>query len=274
MAVYAVGDLQGCLDPLERLLERVAFDPQRDRLWLVGDLVNRGPDSGACLKRVRDLGDAAVTVLGNHDLHLLAAGAGLRTPRPRDTLDDVLDRPDADELLEWVAHRPLLHHDASLDWTLVHAGIPPQWDLERAQAEARAVEEVLAHPDQREAFLAQMYGNHPDRWSARLRGVDRLRYTVNAFTRMRYIRDDGGLDFDDSGPPGLAPPWLTPWFDVPGRACAGQRIVFGHWSALGHRRGPDWLALDSGCVWGNQLTMVRLDAAPDDEALWQQPCPG
>jgi bis(5'-nucleosyl)-tetraphosphatase (symmetrical) len=273
MAVYAVGDLQGCLAPLERLLGRVRFDPARDRLWLVGDLVNRGPDSGNCLRYVRDLGSAAVTVLGNHDLHLLATAAGLRQPRPKDTLEQVLLRPDAEELLEWLAARPLLHHDAALGWTLVHAGIPPQWDLEQARTEARAVEQVLQAPQRRDEFLARMYGNSPERWDDALKGVDRLRYTVNALTRMRFIRKDGGLDLEESGPPGSVPSRLSPWFEVRKRRMGGQPIVFGHWSALGYRRGSDWLSLDSGCVWGRDLTLVRLDpATPDERTLWQQPC--
>lgn len=273
MAVYAVGDLQGCLAPLERLLEHVRFDPAQDRLWLVGDLVNRGPDSGNCLRYVLDLGSAAVTVLGNHDLHLLATAAGLRQPRPKDTLQDVLQRPDAGELLEWLAARPLMHHDATLGWTLVHAGIPPQWDLEQARTEARAVEQVLQAPKRRDEFLARMYGNSPERWNDTLKGVERLRYTVNALTRMRFIRKDGGLDLEESGPPGSVPSRLSPWFDVGKRRMAGQPIVFGHWSALGYRRGNDWLSLDSGCVWGRDLTLVRMDpAAPEERILWQQPC--
>ncbi|MFO8005819.1 symmetrical bis(5'-nucleosyl)-tetraphosphatase [Thioalkalivibrio sp.] len=273
MAIYAVGDLQGCLAPLERLLERVRFDPAEDRLWLVGDLVNRGPASGNCLRYVHDLGSAAVTVLGNHDLHLLATAAGLRPPRPRDTLKDVLQRPDAEELLEWLAARPLIHHDTTLGWTLVHAGIPPQWHLEQACTEARAVEQVLQAPQRRDEFLARMYGDTPDRWDDALKGMDRLRYTVNALTRMRFIRRDGGLDLKESGPPGSVPSRLSPWFEVGKRRMGGQPIVFGHWSALGYRRGADWLSLDSGCVWGRDLTLARLDpAAPDEPTLWQQPC--
>ena len=273
MAVFAVGDLQGCLAPLERLLESARFDPARDRLWLVGDLVNRGPDSGNCLRYVHDLGSAAVTVLGNHDLHLLATAAGLRQPRPKDTLAEVLQRPDAEELLEWLAARPLVHHDAALGWTLVHAGIPPQWDLERACTEARAVEQVLQDPQRRNEFLARMYGNSPERWDDSLKGVDRMRYTVNALTRMRFIRKDGGLDLEESGPPGSVLSRLTPWFEVRKRRMGGQPIVFGHWSALGYRRGTDWLSLDSGCVWGRDLTLVRLDPArPGERTLWQQPC--
>jgi bis(5'-nucleosyl)-tetraphosphatase (symmetrical) len=273
MAIYAVGDLQGCLTPLQRLLDRVRFDPARDRLWLVGDLVNRGPHSGACLRFVRDLGPAAVTVLGNHDLHLLATAAGLRPPRPKDTLTEVLRRPDAGELLEWLAQRPLMHHDPEIGWTLVHAGIPPQWHLAKAAAEARALEAVLRAPALRRDFLEEMYGDHPDRWDEGLTGIDRLRYTVNALTRMRFIRHDGGLDLFESGPPSPHTTGITPWFQVPGRATRGHPIAFGHWSALGFRRGPDWLSLDSGCVWGRDLTMVRLEPSGSIASpVWHQPC--
>lgn len=274
MTVYAVGDLQGCLSPLERLLERVRFDPSEDTLWLVGDLVNRGPDSGPCLRYVRDLGAAAITVLGNHDLHLLASAAGLRQPRPRDTLAQVLLRPDASELLKWLAGRPLIHHDEALDWTLVHAGIPPDWNLDQALHEARAVEQILRNPASRDAFLEQMYGDMPDRWSADLEGVERWRYTVNALTRMRFIRKDGSLDLSENGPPDSVSGGLKPWFNVGHRRTRGRSIVFGHWSALGFNRGSDWLALDTGCVWDRQLTLVRLPAAGSTDPLltWQESC--
>lgn len=273
MAVYAIGDLQGCLAPFEELLARVRFDPATDRLWLVGDLVNRGPQSGACLRLVRDLGASAITVLGNHDLHLLATAAGVRPLRPKDTLRQVLERPDAGELLEWLAKRPLIHHDASLGWTLVHAGVPPAWNLVTAQREAHAVEQVLRDSSRRTAFLQEMYGNTPARWNGTLQGTERLRYTVNALTRMRFIRRDGSLDFEESGPPSGAPTRLTPWFKVPERRMSGKPIVFGHWSALGYRRGSDWLSLDSGCVWGRKLTMVRLDnPATDHLQAWQKNC--
>jgi len=273
MAVYAIGDLQGCLAPFERLLEQVRFDPSSDRLWLVGDLVNRGPHSGACLRLVRDLGESAITVLGNHDLHLLATAVGVRPLRPKDTLKQVLDRPDAAELLDWLAARPMIHHDVELGWTLVHAGVPPAWNLLTAQREAHAVEQVLADASERKRFLQQMYGNTPARWSDDLTGMDRLRYTVNALTRMRFIRRDGGLDLQESGPPSGAPSRLTPWFKVTGRLMSGKPIAFGHWSALGYRRGSDWLSLDSGCVWGRSLTMVRLDdTSPEQIHTWHEAC--
>jgi bis(5'-nucleosyl)-tetraphosphatase (symmetrical) len=273
MAVYAVGDLQGCLTPFERLLERVRFDPSRDRLWLVGDLVNRGSQSGSCLRLVHDLGEAAITVLGNHDLHLLATAAGVRPLRPKDTLKQVLDRPDAGELLDWLAARPLIHHDGGLGWTLVHAGIPPAWNLHTARQEASAVEQALRDPGRRKSFLREMYGDSPAQWRDTLQGMDRLRYTVNALTRMRFIRGDGGLDLEESGPPEETSARLTPWFSVPDRLMAGQPIAFGHWSAFGYRRGPDWLSLDSGCVWGRMLTMVRLDTHSSDQMIaWQEAC--
>ncbi|WP_038053450.1 symmetrical bis(5'-nucleosyl)-tetraphosphatase [Thioalkalivibrio sp. ALJ1] len=276
MALYAVGDLQGCLDPLDRLLEQVHFDPANDHLWLVGDLVNRGPDSLGCLRRVRALGADATSVLGNHDLHLLATAAGVREPGGKDTLRPVLDAPDAGDLLDWLAQRPLLHSDPATGWTMVHAGIPPAWDLEAAQAEARQVETELSEPKRRHAFLEVMFGNEPAQWHPDLAGYDRLRYTVNALTRMRYLTANGALEFAGNGPPEEASPDLTPWFRMPDRAAAGQAIVFGHWAALGHRVGPDWLALDSGCVWGNCMTLARLDEAEGDPArvtTWQAPCP-
>lgn len=276
LALYAVGDLQGCLEPLEELLDQVRFDPAADRLWLVGDLVNRGPDSLGCLRRVKNLGAAATCVLGNHDLHLLATAAGVRTPGRRDSLRAVLDAPDAADLLEWLATRPLLHVDGVSGWTLVHAGLPPAWDPDQARQEAQRVEQHLADPQRRQALFEHMYGDEPASWDTGLTGHDRLRYTINAFTRMRYLKATGALEFASSGPPEEASDELTPWFRVPGRATAGRPIAFGHWAALGYRAGPDWLALDSGCVWGNCMTLARLDDAAGDPArvtTWQVPCP-
>ncbi|WP_018138656.1 MULTISPECIES: symmetrical bis(5'-nucleosyl)-tetraphosphatase [unclassified Thioalkalivibrio] len=274
MALYAVGDLQGCLDPLERLLEQVRFDPATDHLWLVGDLVNRGPDSLGCLRYVRALGDAATAVLGNHDLHLLATAEGVRTPGNKDTLRPVLDAPDAAELLDWLAQRPLLHTDSDAGWTLVHAGIAPGWDLETAQTEARRVEAELRDPARRHALFEVMYGDEPAHWDPELAGYDRLRFTINSFTRMRYLMPDGGLEFSGNGPPEDAPETLTPWFAWPGRPSEGWSLVFGHWAALGHRRGPGWLSLDSGCVWGRTMTIARLDETRDPFRVrtWQTAC--
>lgn len=261
MPVYAVGDLQGCLDPLKRLLDTVGFDPAADRLWLVGDLVNRGPRSLEALRFVRQLGDTAVTVLGNHDLHLLAIHNGVHRVRRRDTVQAILDAPDRDLLMDWLRARPLMHHDAHLGWTMIHAGLPPQWDLDTASDCAAEVESVLRGQDHGR-FLERMYGDEPNLWSPTLEGWDRLRFITNCFTRLRYCTADGRVDMEYKGAPGGQPPHLMPWFAVPGRRSTGHRIVFGHWSTLGFYQGDDVLALDTGCVWGQHMTLARLDATP------------
>jgi bis(5'-nucleosyl)-tetraphosphatase (symmetrical) len=260
VAVYAIGDVQGCFAALSALLDKLHFDPSRDRLLFVGDLVNRGPDSLATLRFVRDLGERAVTVLGNHDLHLLAVAAGKAKPKRRDTLAEVLAAPDRDALLDWLRQRPLLHHDAALGYTLVHAGLLPQWSLTLAERCAREAEEVLRGP-RCTAFFAHMYGNLPDHWNENLHGDDRLRVIVNGFTRLRYCDLEGAMDLHQKGALGTQPPDLLPWFRVPQRRAAGLRVVFGHWSALGLYQGDNVLALDSGCVWGGRLAAVRLDSA-------------
>lgn len=270
MTTWAIGDVHGCRAELDRLLERLRFDPAADRLWFVGDLVNRGPDSLGCLRRVRDLGDAAVTVLGNHDLHLLATTTGDRRPRAKDRFDDILAAPDRAALLDWLRHRPLLHHDRDLGFTLVHAGLHPAWTLATAQALAREVEGMLRGPDYAEMF-AWMYGDGPAHWSPELGATERWRFVINAFTRMRYCAPDGRLDLDESGPPGSQAPGLLPWFDVPGRASADQRIVFGHWSTLGYCARNGAFGLDSGCLWGGALTALCLD---DPAHVVQLDCAG
>jgi len=270
MAIYAVGDVQGCYDALARLLEKLRFEPGRDRLWLVGDLVNRGPQSLETLRFVRGLGDSAVTVLGNHDLWLLALGAGQTGGRGH-TLDTVLSAPDAPELLAWLRHRPLLHHDSELGFVLVHAGIPPCWSLAQARARATELEDVL-RGDQSGAFLARMRGDTPSAWSEELAGWERLRFIGNAFTRMRYCTADGALDFTANGPPGRQPAGLHPWFELPAPERSGARIVFGHWAALGRYAGGGVYGLDSGCVWGGELSALRLDLEP--ACFEQVRCPG
>jgi len=259
VAVYAIGDIQGCYDPLRRLLDALAFEPGRDTLWFTGDLVNRGPQSLEVLRYVAGLPDV-VSVLGNHDLHLLAlaSGAPAARKRSRDTLDAVLAAPDREVLLEWVRTRPLAHHDSKLGWLLVHAGVAPQWDLAQTLACAREVEEVLrsaAAP----RFLGEMYGDEPSRWSARLRGMERWRFTTNCLTRMRYCDAKGRLDLVAKGPPGTQPDGYVPWFRVTQRATQDVRIVFGHWATLGFLHEPNLLGIDTGCVWGQGLTGVRLD---------------
>jgi|SRR5215469_5549099 len=272
MATFAVGDIQGCYDDLMRLLERIAFDPAEDRLWFTGDLVNRGPRSLDVLRFVKRLGEGCVCVLGNHDLHLLAVAAGTSKHRKHDTLDEVLDAPDREELLDWLRQRPLLHHDKSLGYTLIHAGLPPQWDLSEASGCARELEAVLrgkAHAD----FFRHMYGDEPRRWSPMLGRTDRLRFIVNCFTRLRYCNAEGDLDLKAKGAPGTQPEGYLPWFEVAGRASAGLHILFGHWSTLGEVRGSNVHALDTGCVWGGRLSALRLDG--DDSGAWYGvACPG
>lgn len=258
MAVYAIGDIQGCYDPLRRLLDLLRFDPAADCLWLVGDLVNRGPHSVEVLRLLRGLDERVVAVLGNHDLTLLAVVAGQVKPKRKDTFHSILDAPDRDELLNWLRWRPLLHHDPALGFTMVHAGLPPQWDLALAQRCAAEVEAVLRGPKVQD-FLARMFGSEPRRWKSDLSGYDRLRFIVNALTRMRFCTVDGTLSLAEKGPPGSQDKGLCPWFAAPERRNASLNIVFGHWASLGFYRAPGIYALDSGCVWGNRLTAIRLD---------------
>ena len=259
MTLFAVGDIQGCAAEFEALLEAIAFRPGRDHLWLVGDLVNRGPDSVGVLRRVVALGDSATCVLGNHDLHLLATAAGVRPAGPGDSFDDVLTAPDAAELVDWLRRRPLLHHDAERATVLVHAGIPPVWTVEQAIRYGDEVAALLSGSNWRET-LEDMYGNEPDVWSEDLPSRERHRYTINALTRMRFCNRSGKLDLEHNGPPGSQPAGLIPWFDAP-RRMRDVHIVFGHWSALGLERRADITALDSGCVWGGTLTAVPIDPA-------------
>ncbi|MDQ5910149.1 MAG: Bis(5-nucleosyl)-tetraphosphatase, symmetrical [Pseudomonadota bacterium] len=265
MAVYAIGDIQGCYEPFQRLLDRLGFDPSVDVLWLVGDLVNRGPHSVEVLRWVRDLGERVVTVLGNHDLTLLAVAAGQVKPKRKDTFHPIIDAPDSSELLDWLRQRPMLHHDAKLGFTMVHAGLPPQWDLALAQQCAAELEATLRGPKW-PRFMGKMFGSEPCSWRDDLIGDDRLRFTVNALTRMRFCTTDGALSLSEKGPPGSQDAKLLPWFQVPQRRNADLNIVFGHWASLGYYRAPGLYALDSGCVWGNRLTAIRLDA-PDAPAF-------
>ncbi len=259
MAIYAIGDLHGCYDSLRRLLDEVAFEPTVDRLWFTGDLVNRGPDSLACVRFVRSLGSAARMVLGNHDLHLLARYHGIGRSKSNDTLDAVLDAPDVDELMVWLCEQPLLHEDADLPgYALIHAGLPPQWTMATARACAREVEAWL-RSDEREHYFQHLYGNEPSYWSPRLSTWERLRFITNAFTRLRFCDADGRLALTQKGAPSQAPTGIMPWFRVPGRASFGKRLIIGHWSLLGWHEGDGILALDTGCQWGYDLTAARLD---------------
>jgi bis(5'-nucleosyl)-tetraphosphatase (symmetrical) len=273
VSLYVIGDVQGCHDELLRLLDQLRFDPAADRLWFTGDLVNRGPDSLAALRLVCSLGERAVTVLGNHDLHLLAVAAGTSRLRAGDTsLQAVLDAPDREALLAWLRRQPLLHHDASLRLTLIHAGLPPEWDLPLAQRCAAELEAVLRSPRYAE-FFAHMYGDQPRRWEETLEGWPRLRFIVNCFTRLRFCAPDGRLALEHKGAPDAQPDAVLPWFALPQRKSRGERILFGHWSTLGQLAWAQeqvW-GLDTGCVWGGSLSALRVDAEPWQ--LTQLPCP-
>ena len=265
---YLIGDVQGCLPALDRLLAEIGFSPSRDRVVLLGDLVNRGPQSLGTLRRVMALGDAAHCLLGNHDLHLLAVAHGARPLHRGDTFGDVLGAGERAALLDWLRRRPLALLEE--DWLCVHAGVPPQWDRERTLALADEVAALLRSETLAE-FLPRMYGNEPARWDDALSGTERWRFVVNALTRMRFCSDDGTLDFVTKEGAGAAPPGCRPWFEVPGRRSAGQRIAFGHWSMLGLQVRADLLALDTGCVWGGKLSAVRIDGGRQE--VVQVACP-
>lgn len=257
MSTYVVGDIQGCLQPLKCLLKKVCFNPDKDMLWSVGDIVNRGP---RCLKTLRYLyamRDNLVLVLGNHDLHLLALAAGVRTASRSDTLDKILKAPDRDTLLTWLVRRPLVHHEH--DHTMVHAGIPPQWSVQDALERSREVETVLQSPQCIE-FFRQMYGNDPLAWSDELTGMTRLRVITNYLTRMRYCTRDGVLDLDSKGPAPNTGKKVSAWFSHPERKTANDRILFGHWASIeGQTDTPMAIGLDTGCVWGGSMSLYELE---------------
>ena len=266
MATYAIGDIQGCYDSLQRLLEHCAFDPAKDRLWLVGDLVNRGPKSLETPRLVKSLGPAALTVLGNHDLYLLmVAEGGAKFRGKDDTLQEIFDAPDCAELLAWLRQHPLFHTEGN--HCLVHAGLLPQWTAASARELAREVEAALQGPDFRE-FVLNLWGSEPAGWSDDLSGWPRLRVIVHAMTRMRFWTLDGRMEFKVKGKLDNAPAGHIPWFDLPNRQSADSVLVTGHWSALGLKITPNLLALDSGCLWGGHLTAVRLE----DRRLFQIDC--
>lgn len=260
MAIYAIGDVQGCYPELRRLLEKLHFDPASDRLWFCGDLVNRGGESLEVLRLIHGLRASSVVTLGNHDLSLLAIAVREPEARARTNPDlrRVLEADDSEILIDWLRAQSLMHHDDALRFTMVHAGLAPTWTLKQALHIAHEVERTLRGPGHR-ALLQRMFGNRPARWSSRLHGHDRLRAAINFFTRMRYCDAHGRIDFDAKGPPGSQKPGLYPWFEVPGVRARDTRIVCGHWSALGRFDGLGVHAIDTGCVWGGQLTALRLD---------------
>lgn len=265
MAIYALGDIQGCCSELQQLLEQIRFNPAQDSLWLVGDLVNRGPESLQVLRLVKSLGDSAISVLGNHDLHLLAVAEGAAELHRTDTLDEILSAPDRDELLAWLRHQRLLYTEGN--YVLVHAGLLPQWGVRQAAALAREVEHALRGDDYA-TFLARMYGNAPHNWSDDLEGYKRLRVITNAFTRLRICTLQGEMEFRFKGEVEKIPEGYVPWFDVPERKSSQATVIFGHWSALGLKVTPNVIALDTGCLWGGPLTAVRLE----DRQLFQVSC--
>ena len=259
MAVWAIGDLQGCYDPFRHLLDAIDFDPGRDTLWLTGDLVNRGPKSLKTLRYVHKIRDSVVAVLGNHDLHLLALHSGAVSNGNRfRSLRKLLNASDAGELCDWLRRRPLAHYDEDLESLMVHAGTYPRWDVRKTLARAAEVERVLRDEDHA-LLLGRMYGNSPNKWSGKLSGYKRLRFVINCLTRMRVITADERLQLSFSGSPWRTRKGLRPWFEAEAPAWSGTRIVFGHWSALGLLVLPDLVCLDTGCIWGRQLTAVRLD---------------
>ena len=254
--IHLIGDVQGCCGALDRLLDTIGFSPSRDRIYLLGDLVNRGPQSLQTLRRLRSFGDSAVCLLGNHDLNLLAVAQGVRQPHRGDTITEILDAPDRAEWLAWLRQRRMAVHEHG--WLMVHAGVVPQWDAAQTLALAAEVEQLL-RGDALAAFLPQMYGDTPARWSEALTGAERLRFIVNVLTRTRFVAADGTLDLHTKDGADGAPPGFQPWFEVPGRRTAGTPIAFGHWATLGLINRPDLLALDTGCVWGRQLSAMRID---------------
>jgi bis(5'-nucleosyl)-tetraphosphatase (symmetrical) len=264
MALYLIGDVQGCDAALGRLLARISYSPSRDTLYLLGDLVNRGPDSAAVLRRLMGYGDSARCLLGNHDLSLLAVAYGHRAPHRNDTMDSILQAEDRDAMLEWLRAQKMAMREHGL--LMVHGGVLPQWDAGKVMELAREVEDVVQGPGLAE-FLPQMYGNEPDQWSDSLQGAPRLRVIVNALTRLRFCTPDGVMHLKATGGLGDAPPGTLPWFDVPGRKTSGETIAFGHWSTLGYLRRKDIISLDTGCVWGGCLSALRLSAAGGHELV-------
>lgn len=258
MAIYAIGDIQGCFDELLLLLEKIQFDEKKDQLWFVGDLVNRGAKSLETLRFIKQLGNHAVTVLGNHDVHLLVAAHFPERVKHKDTIRAIFNAPDCEELLHWLRHRPLFHYDDDLKIGLLHAGLPPQWNLAKTQMMARLGEVALQSNDKN--FLAQLYGDFPNLWSEELTGMELIRFIFNCFTRMRFCTENGQLDFAFNRELGSQPSHLKAWFSLPNRQNADLTLIFGHWAALGFHQENNCFGIDTGCVWGNELTALRLDS--------------
>ncbi len=272
MAIYAIGDVQGCYDELQKLLDLIKFDPAKDILWLAGDLVNRGPSSLQVIRFIKSLENSAITVLGNHDLHLLALSQGNRSHYKHGALDEILNAPDCAELIHWLRHQPVMYHHNESGFNLLHAGLPPQWDIPAALGYARELEIVLQGSGFHD-FCHAMYGNEPDHWSDDLRGIERLRFITNCFTRLRYCTQKGRLAMKEKGPPGTQHSGIIPWFDAPGRASRDARIIFGHWSTLGYRETGNIWSIDTGCLWGGQLTALKIRKRKKPKPI-HLTCPG
>ncbi len=263
MSTYAIGDVQGCFKELILLLDKINFDETNDHLWFVGDLVNRGPASLEVLNFVINLGESAITVLGNHDLHLVAIAEGLAKQKKIDTLDTILSSPDKQKLLAWLRQQPLMHHDNELNLSMIHAGLPPQWEIHQALELASEVTQILTSDDYL-SFLKSMYGNTPNAWDENLVGHDRLRFIVNCFTRMRYLNNKNELNFSEKGAPGTQADHLFPWFTIKDRKSKNDRIIFGHWSTVLLGNIHDFTSynvypIDTGCLWDGELTAMRLE---------------
>lgn len=258
MAIYAIGDVQGCYTQLKQLLDKLEFKSDKDQLWFAGDIVNRGPDSLETLRFIKSLGDNAITVLGNHDLHLLAVANGRRKQGKKDTIQSIIDAPDSDQLLDWLLHRPLMHYQKKNHVCLVHAGVHPQWSLEKALSCAQEVETILQGPKSHE-FFHHMYGDKPAKWSDNLDGWDRLRFITNAFTRMRYIDTKQKLRLKGKGAPGKQPKGIIPWYEFESKT-ADLNIIFGHWSTLKDPKLEHLYPLDTGCLWGGKLTALKVNS--------------
>lgn len=268
MSTYAVGDIQGCYDPLMRVLDKARFDPQKDRLWVTGDIINRGPKSLKCLQFIHRLGDSATTVLGNHDLHFLAVAYGVKRAKRGDTFEEILNASDCEELVYWLRHQKLVHWDEHLDFCMVHAGIPPQWSLKQTLILASEVERVL-QSNHFHSFFLEMYGNEPDLWKQDVEGLTRLRVITNYLTRMRFCSAEGQLDLENKLGPDTANEGFAPWFSHSHRKTRNIPILFGHWASLkGQVTTNNVFALDTGCVWGDKLSMMRLE----DRKMYQCDC--
>lgn len=258
MATYAIGDIQGCYQSLQKLLNKIDFNPSKDRLWIVGDLINRGPESLKTLQYLYEFRDQVQCVLGNHDLHFLAVESGVRSATKKDTFDEILHAPERKKLVKWLKKQPLFYYNEQLNFAMAHAGVLPQWTIKQAQKLSKEVSDFV-NSKKSEQFFAAMYGDTPHTWSTRLKGLPRLRFITNCFTRMRYCFSDGALDLTQKVPIGQHPAMLQPWFKLRKRPL-GCQLVFGHWASLqGHCEAKDVYAIDTGCVWGGELTALRLD---------------